>query len=315
MIVYTTPVKTGLGGATQAAAFAAQSVAVTNTAYANSGVTPRVRLVHSLEVNYTETGTLSAALTWVRTNATVAAARETYKADAVAIFVQTASDGCGLGYLMGNGGNSTGFAPNAFTATVKSCAVDNLSFPHELGHNQGANHNPADAGRTPAQAVFTYSFGHCVSGVANSFRTVMSYAGSECGASTPRRAYFSNSSVNFMSQPTGTGARDNALTINNTALAFSQFRNSVAPTAASVSVAGRVLDSKGRGVSGAVVSITGADSSIRATRTNSFGYFYFADVRAGETYIIDIQHKRYQFDPQVVNVFEQLSGLNFVALQ
>jgi hypothetical protein len=315
MIVYTTAVKNGLGGTTQADAFAAQAVATTNAAYLNSGITPRVRLVRSMEVNFTETGTLSAALTWVRSDATVAAARDAYKADAVAIFVQTASDGCGLGYVMSSGGNTGAFAPYAFTATVKSCAVDNLSFPHELGHNQGSNHNPANAGMSSTQSVFTYSFGHCVNGGTNSFRTILSYAGTECGSSTPRRAYFSNPSVNYMSQPTGTSDRNNALTINSTALTFSQFRDSLAPTAASASIGGRVATAQGRSISGAVVSVAGADGVVRTTRTNTFGYYSFAALSAGETYVVNVRHKRYQFAPQVVSLFEQVSGFNFIALQ
>ncbi len=317
MIVYTTPVKNGLGGTTQADAFSAQAVTTTNTVYSNSGINPRVRLVRSMEVNFAETGTLSAALTWVRNDATVAAAREAVKADAVAIFVQNASDGCGLGYLMANGGNSTSFAPSAFTATVKGCAVDNLSFPHELGHNQGANHNPADAGTTSAQAVFTYSFGHCFNTgtTTTNFRTVMSYAGTQCGSTTTRRPYFSNPNVNYLAQPTGTTDRNNALTINNTALAFSQFRQSLAPTAANVSASGRVLDTKARGISGATVSMTGADGATRTTRTNPFGFYTFDDVKTGETYIVNAHHKRFQFTPQAVSVFEQITALNITALQ
>lgn len=316
MIVYTTPVKNGLGGTTQADAFAAQAVATTNTAYLNSGITPRVRLVRSMEVSFTETGTLSAALTWVRNDATVAAARNTYRADAVAIFVQTASDGCGLGYLMGNGANSAAFAPAAFTATVKSCAVDNLSFPHELGHNQGSNHNPADAGRTPAQSVLTHSFGHCVNGGANPFRTIMSYAGTECGSTTPRRAYFSNPSINYMSQPTGTSDRDNALTINSTALTISQFRDSLAPTAASVSISGRVTTATGRGIRNTIISMIDASGNERTAQTTAFGYYRFDNVAAGETVTLSAKARRFRFNQSSIvrTTNESITDADFVSV-
>ena len=314
MIVYTTPVKNALGGTTQADAYAAQAVAATNTAYANSGITPRIRLVNSQEVNYSETGTLSAALNWVDSDATVAAARTAYRADAVSLFVESASDGCGLGYLMGNGGNTTAFASNAFTAVLRSCAVSNYSFPHELGHNQGANHNPADAGTTPAQAVFTYAFGHCVPGSGtNFFRTIMSYAGTECGDSTTRRGYFSNPLVNYQGQPTGTASRNNALTINNTALAFSRFRDSLAPTAASVSIKGRVLESKGRGIPNATVSITDANGTVRQTRSNPFGFYHFENAAAGATYVFNVAHKRFQFAPQTVSFNEDANDFNLLS--
>lgn len=222
MVVYTSNVRQNLGGVTQADAFALQSITTTNTAYQNSQITPRVNLVHSMEVNFTETGTLSAALNWVTNDSNIAAARNTYKADLVAILIETASDGCGLAWLMQNGQNSTSFAASGFSATVRSCAVGNLSFPHELGHNQGANHNPEN-GAPPAQAVFPYAFGHYVNGA---FRTVMSYV-DPCPSGCTRVPYFSNPSVIYNNQPTGIAdQRNNALTLNNTALAVSQFRDS-----------------------------------------------------------------------------------------
>ena len=35
----------------------------------------------------------------------------------------------------------TTFENNAFNVTKRSCAVDNLSFPHELGRLMGARHD------------------------------------------------------------------------------------------------------------------------------------------------------------------------------
>lgn len=315
MIVYTTAVKNALGGTTQADAFAAQAVATTNTAYANSGITPRIRLVRSQEVTYNEEGTLSAALTFVKGDATIAAARNTYKADAVGIIINAASDGCGLASLMANGNNNQAFESQAFSATLQSCAVDNLSFPHELGHNQGANHNPADAGTTPAQAVFPYAFGHCVTTGADPFRSVMSYAGTECGTQTPRVAYFSNPLAIYMTQPTGTADRNNALTINNTALTVSQFRDSgLAPTAANVIIGGRVVNSSGRALSGVTILMNDASGNVKTAVTTPFGYYSFSDVPSGATYVVSARSKRFSFaqQSQVINVLDDMREVNFV---
>src|SRR5215213_6052447 len=79
LVVYTSNVRTTLGGTAQTQAFIQQAVASTNTAYQNSVINPRLQLVNTLEVNFTEVGTLSAALTWVRNDATVAAARDAAK--------------------------------------------------------------------------------------------------------------------------------------------------------------------------------------------------------------------------------------------
>ena len=89
--------------------------------------------------------------------------------------------------------------------------------------------------------------------------------------------------------------------------------NILGPTAASVTIGGRVLSSNNRGISAATVSITDGSGIIRSARTNSFGYYRFTEVSAGENYILTARHKNYQFAPQVVSVNEDLSELNFVA--
>lgn len=88
------------------------------------------------------------------------------------------------------------------------------------------------------------------------------------------------------------------------------------PTAAQVSVSGRVLTSDASiGLRGAKVILTDASGNSRTTSTGSFGYFRFDDVQSGETYIVSVTSKRYQFSPQVVTVNEELSELNFTAQQ
>jgi hypothetical protein len=87
----------------------------------------------------------------------------------------------------------------------------------------------------------------------------------------------------------------------------------LAPTAAPVSVSGRVVNSRGKGVSGARVAVSKSDGSVIYSMTNSFGYFGVNEINAGETYIFQVTHKQYNFAPQVVNVSEDLTELNFTA--
>jgi hypothetical protein len=84
----------------------------------------------------------------------------------------------------------------------------------------------------------------------------------------------------------------------------------LAPTAASVTVSGRVMSGK-RGVSRATVYLTDQNGETRAAQTNSFGYYRFDEVAVGETYIVNVNAKRYQFNPQVVNVTDEINELNF----
>lgn len=88
------------------------------------------------------------------------------------------------------------------------------------------------------------------------------------------------------------------------------------PTAAMVALSGRVLTAKTRGISKARVTLTDANGEARSILTNPFGNFRFDDVEAGQTYIISVKSKRYQFanETQVVFVSDEITGLDFNAL-
>ena len=84
------------------------------------------------------------------------------------------------------------------------------------------------------------------------------------------------------------------------------------PTAAPVTVFGRVTNQRGRGILGATVRVTDANGIALRARTNSFGYFNFAEIAAGQTYIFAVSAKGYSFAPQVANLSED-QRINFQA--
>lgn len=94
------------------------------------------------------------------------------------------------------------------------------------------------------------------------------------------------------------------------------FESKLAPTAASVSVGGRVMTAAGRGISRVYVSMTGSDGETRTAMTNPFGYFRFDAVAAGETYVFTIRSK--QLRPAAVSaaqvraIFEDADDIDFV---
>lgn len=89
----------------------------------------------------------------------------------------------------------------------------------------------------------------------------------------------------------------------------------LSPTAATVSVSGRVLTPAGRSLMNATVLLTDGSGNTRATQTSAFGYYRFDEVEAGQSYILSVRSKRYQFNPQVLSVSEDTEQLNFVAGQ
>ncbi|HEX8566853.1 MAG TPA: metallophosphoesterase [Pyrinomonadaceae bacterium] len=91
---------------------------------------------------------------------------------------------------------------------------------------------------------------------------------------------------------------------------------SISPTAALVAVGGRVVAPApgNRGIGGAVVTITNSSGEIRRAISNQFGFYQFADVRVGQNYGFSVKHKRYQFEPRVLTINEELKNINLTAL-
>ncbi|MBA2379260.1 MAG: hypothetical protein H0V76_06770, partial [Blastocatellia bacterium] len=214
LVVYTTATKNFLGGDAQVQTFAQSAVDSTNSTYINSKVRQRIRLVHAAEYEFVETGNSSNDLTTLRANATVQALRNTHNADLVAMLGEV-SDVCGIAYLVGTpGGQASGYS-----LTARSCAIGNLTFAHELGHNMASHHNPENAG----SALYPYSYGHWIDG---QYRTVMSYI-NPCTNGCVRRPYWSNPNVRFNNIPTGVeNLRDNVRSLNNTANNVANYRYS-----------------------------------------------------------------------------------------
>lgn len=258
LIMYTTATKNFLGGDAQAQVFAQQGIDATNTAYINSKIRQRVRLVSAQEFVYTETASAQTDLSNFRANATVQSLRDSTNADLAAMLGEIAG-ACGVGYLIGP---ASGNPNNGFTVTARSCAVGNLTLAHEMGHNMGSHHNPENGGT----AVFPYSYGHYVNG---SYRTVMSYV-DPCTSGCVRSPYFSNPNVVYLGQPTGIpNARDNARSINNTADVISNYQYSGSSiTLSSLNAGERINRIAARNISWSSSNVSG-DVRIEISRNES----------------------------------------------
>lgn len=221
--VYTPQARAAAGGTAQIEAVIQSAVDRTNLAFSNSQVNAAYRLVRAAEVAHNDAGNLNTDLSWVISDPTVASLRNSTGADLVSLIVENGAGYCGMGWVMRS--VSTGFASYASQVTARSCAVGNLTFAHEHGHNVGMEHDPVN-GTSPSSASYPHSFGHFVNGV---FRTVMSYA-SECPNGCTRLPYFSNPSVLYSRYPTGVpDQRDNARAARATLPVVAQFR-AEAPT-------------------------------------------------------------------------------------
>ncbi len=88
-----------------------------------------------------------------------------------------------------------------------------------------------------------------------------------------------------------------------------------APTAAFVSIGGRILTANGSGIRNVIVTLTDSNGTTRSSRSATFGYYQFDDVEVGETYIISVASKRYFFNQQsqILTVNKELRNINFIA--
>lgn len=84
------------------------------------------------------------------------------------------------------------------------------------------------------------------------------------------------------------------------------------PTAASAGITGRVLTPSGSGLAKAQVVLTDSNGETFVTLTNSFGYYRFSDIEAGQSVIISVRAKRYSYAPKVLNVGEDLYESDFI---
>ncbi|MFN0138958.1 MAG: S8 family serine peptidase [Pyrinomonadaceae bacterium] len=87
------------------------------------------------------------------------------------------------------------------------------------------------------------------------------------------------------------------------------------PTAANVSVSGRVTDTFGIGLSRVRVTITADDNTAVSTVTNSFGYYRIADLAVGRTYVVSASRKRYTFNSRIISLTDEIHNLDFIALE
>ncbi len=87
-------------------------------------------------------------------------------------------------------------------------------------------------------------------------------------------------------------------------------------TAAGVAVGGRIQTVKGRGIGGVRVTMLGAVGETQTVISDKTGYFQFADVSAGETYVFSVSSKQFQFSqPSLVRtIYEDTDSINFVAV-
>lgn len=142
----------------------------TNTSYANSGVYIKVvpATPKPVSTNYQESGSFDTDLAALKNKSDgkmdeLQTLRDQIRADVVVLLINNGSS-CGLA------SDILGSKESAFAVVYYDCATGNYSFGHEIGHIQGARHNP-EVDPTPSP----FAYGHGFMDATRNRRSVMSY--------------------------------------------------------------------------------------------------------------------------------------------
>ena len=232
MVVYTTNARERAGSTSSINARIASEIDIINTGYQNSGINHRMRLVHTVEVNYDEY-----AVDWANnlydvtyTNDgkidQVHTLRDQYNADLVILITEKYGPYCGIAWVLQNAQLYYDYI--GFSVVSYFCmGSGNYTAAHETGHNMGAAHDRNTGG---VSGVYDYARGY----QSSNFYTIMAYD----NGTQNRINHWSNPGVSYNGIPTGVdyqaaNSADNVMALNQTALVVAQFRDAPPPAAPS----------------------------------------------------------------------------------
>ena len=204
----------------------------------NSNTLMNMRLVHSAQVAYPESGSSNTDLNRLTSTSdgymdNVHALRDQYGADLVTLYA-TVEDVGGLGWLLQQ---KSGDPDYAFCLVRVQQAGWTFTHVHEMGHNMGAHHHKEQnfqAGPTIWQdwTENTWSAGWRWVGSAN-YCSIMTYEEGDFfpdGQTHSRVAYFSNPGIAYQGEATGDAADgDNARTFREIRNVITAYRADTAP--------------------------------------------------------------------------------------
>ena len=202
--------------------------------------------------------------------------------------------------IISSGGNTqTAFANQQFAAPLQvtvSPAVEGLIVTFTATATGGATGTFANSGsrlETAGAAVFLVNNSRAATAVTNASGVATSPIFSANGQAG---TYTVNATV--------PGAGTTAF----------QLINRLAPTAATANVSGRVLTPSGAVLRGALVVLTKQNGETVTVFTNPFGYYNFANLPVNETAVMEVNSKRYRYEPRSLTLVGDLAGFNFTPI-
>lgn len=249
MVAYTAAARAQLGGTPQMLLEIDAAVAYANQAFTNSQINTQLRVVHTVEVNYTETNNTFIDIKCLRDPADgcldhLHALRDTHFADLVTLWASdsTPYSFSGLAGLLSTLNPVTQAEHASFSVLhVGQLAGGGEVMAHEIGHNLGGQHDWFISDGATLDGLFTGDKGYV--NLSQQTKTIMAY-GNRCFAAgffCPTIPYFSNPNLTVNGVPIGVEVGTNTtctagnqnnpecdadthLVLNNTARTVANFR-------------------------------------------------------------------------------------------
>ena len=220
---------------------------------------------------------------------------------------------------IGNGGATAAsgiFGAATLKNTIVAANVNNTTFPDVSTGNATSAGNNFIGSTTNANFV-NGANGNQVGTTAAPLNPQLAPLGDNGGQTPTHRLLTGSPAIDKGNSTLTTDQRGATRPVDNPAVANAAGGNGSdigafevqVPTAASVTVSGRVKTPNGKGLINAFVTLTDTSGNQRLARTTTFGYFRFEDVAAGETYIVGVSSKRYRFAPQVLSINQDIADL------
>ena len=270
MLVYDTTATSWVASNGGMTAFSQDVVNRMNQAMQNSGIDITFRLVHSMSVAYTTKASSSTPLSadlealqaGIGAFAPVAAARNTYGADLVAMLVDhgSAYGYVGMGYTLSYW---SGHANYAHTVNAIRAVEIGHTLTHEVGHNLGAHHSKYQSSAPGPNSSLDnqYSAGWYFTGTNGvKYHTIMAYNDDGYGGSYTEAPLFSTPLKTYQGVAAGHASHgDNARLLRQTQDVVAAYRTggSTEPTIPSAPVALAATNVTGTGFTANWSSVTG----------------------------------------------------------
>ena len=218
-------------------AFAEVQVQKMNAVLANTELDRnfRFRLVGTYEVGGSAGGSIGSALEAAQSGIFefngvswngVHVKRDETGADIVCVLVDNGMSygTTGIGFSLYQ--DSWGFSEYAYSSCLIRAVANGFTMMHEVGHNMGAGHPTAmaDVDNCGPQ-YFGYSSGYYFTGDdGEAYHTIMGYSSDGYGNYYSPAPFFSSPNYTFKSVPVGDASHDNSLTLQQTFLETSLYR-------------------------------------------------------------------------------------------